>query len=109
MRQIMIQKWIALYPNSTEAWCESRRTGYPDMVSKLVNYPGVIASSLVEDGNIVQRISYPDNVYNYECENIPEDYRPGGSKNRYRMQYGMFWSQAGKDGTYGKDATPSNF
>jgi len=108
-RNIMIQKWIALYPNSTEAWCESRRTGYPNMQAGDINYPGVIASSLVQDGNVIQRISYPDNVFNYEADNMPEDYKAGAAKNQYRMQYGMFWSYAGKGGVFAKTTVPNNF
>src|SRR5690625_1641315 len=29
LEQIITQKWLALYPNSIEAWAEYRRTGYP--------------------------------------------------------------------------------
>lgn len=29
LEQIITQKWIALFPNSWEAWAERRRTGYP--------------------------------------------------------------------------------
>src|SRR5690606_17478046 len=29
LEQIITQKWLALYPNSHEAWAERRRTGYP--------------------------------------------------------------------------------
>lgn len=29
LEQVITQKWIALYPNSSEAWAERRRTGYP--------------------------------------------------------------------------------
>ena len=29
LERIMVQKWIALYPNGQEAWSEIRRTGYP--------------------------------------------------------------------------------
>jgi hypothetical protein len=29
LEKIITQKWIALYPLGTEAWCEQRRTGYP--------------------------------------------------------------------------------
>lgn len=29
LEQIITQKWLALYPNSMEAWAEYRRTGYP--------------------------------------------------------------------------------
>lgn len=31
LEKIMIQKWIALYPNGQEAWTEWRRTGYPKL------------------------------------------------------------------------------
>lgn len=27
--RLIVQKWIALYPNGQEGWCEIRRTGYP--------------------------------------------------------------------------------
>jgi len=29
LEQIITQKWLALYPDSPEAWAERRRTGYP--------------------------------------------------------------------------------
>lgn len=29
LERIITQKWIALYPEGQEAWCEIRRTGYP--------------------------------------------------------------------------------
>lgn len=31
LEKIIIQKWIALYPNGQEAWTEWRRTGYPKL------------------------------------------------------------------------------
>lgn len=31
LEKIMIQKWIALFPNGQEAWTEWRRTGYPKL------------------------------------------------------------------------------
>ncbi|NDV79315.1 SusD/RagB family nutrient-binding outer membrane lipoprotein [Dysgonomonas sp. 511] len=39
LEKIITQKWIALYPLGTEAWCEQRRTGYPRFYS-FVNYKG---------------------------------------------------------------------
>lgn len=39
LERILIQKWIALYPDGMEAWSEYRRTGYPVMV------PGVSAAN----------------------------------------------------------------
>lgn len=31
LRQIITQKWIANWTNATEAWCDWKRTGYPDL------------------------------------------------------------------------------
>ena len=35
LEQIITQKWIALYPDSREAWAEKRRTGYPVVYARL--------------------------------------------------------------------------
>ncbi len=35
LEQIITQKWIALYPNSEEAYAERRRTGYPTLYDRL--------------------------------------------------------------------------
>lgn len=37
LEKIMIQKWIALYPNGMEAWTEWRKTGYPKLNPVHVN------------------------------------------------------------------------
>ena len=29
LERLIVQKWIALFPDGQEAWCEIRRTGYP--------------------------------------------------------------------------------
>lgn len=31
LKQIITQKWIASWTNATEAWCDYRRTGYPEL------------------------------------------------------------------------------
>ncbi len=35
LEQIITQKWIALFPDSFEAWAERRRTGYPILYPRL--------------------------------------------------------------------------
>jgi len=35
LEQIITQKWIALFPDSFEAWAERRRTGYPTLYPRL--------------------------------------------------------------------------
>lgn len=109
LRSIIIQKWIALYPNSVEGWNEIRRTGYPDIYSGVVNYPGTSSSALVQSGNVIQRLSYPDNAYDYDEEHIPSEYQSGGSKYSYREQYGVWWSLAGDGGTFAYGTKPNNF
>ena len=106
LRSIMIQKWIALYPNSVEAWAEQRRTGYPDYASHVLTYPAVSASSGVSVGNIIQRIPYPQNEYNTNAGNIPADHADYNAKN---MEKGIFWSLKGEGGTQSATAAPKNF
>lgn len=106
LRSIMIQKWIALYPNSVEAWAEQRRTGYPDYASHVLTYPAVSASSGVNVGNIIQRIPYPQNEYNTNAGNIPADHSDYNAKN---MEKGIFWSLKGEGGTQSATAAPKNF
>ena len=104
LRSIMIQKWIALYPNSVEAWAEQRRTGYPDYASKVLTYPQVSASSGVSVGNIIQRIPYPQNEYNTNAGNIPSEFSDYNAKN---MEKGISWSLNGT-GTQSATAAPNN-
>ena len=106
LRSIMIQKWIALYPNSVEAWAEQRRTGYPDYASKVFTYPAVSSSSGVSVGNIIQRIPYPQNEYNTNASNIPSEFSDYSAKN---MEKGISWSLNGAGATQSATAAPKNF
>ncbi len=105
LRSIMIQKWVALYPNSVEAWAEQRRTGYPDYASGVLTYPQVSASSGVSVGNIIQRIPYPQNEYNTNAVNIPADAKDYNAKN---MEKGIFWSLKGENGVQKAAEAPVN-
>ena len=82
-----------------------RRTGYPDNLS----YPAYInGSSLVTDGNWIQRISYPNSEYSDDAANIPTDYKVGGSKYAKREQYGLWWSLPGEGNVWTKTSVPAN-
>lgn len=37
LEKIIVQKWIACYPEGCEAWAEQRRTGYPKLFPVLIN------------------------------------------------------------------------
>ena len=105
LRSIITQKWIALYPNSEEAWSEQRRTGYPDYYSGILTYPTIHSASLVSEGNIIQRIPYPDSEYENNSNNMPAEYR-GGTRSQ---QNNLFWANGGKDATQSRYSAPKNF
>lgn len=57
LEKLMIQKWIALWPNGQEAWSEYRRTGYPKLHKVVEN-----GSNGEVDSNIgIRRMRYPTN------------------------------------------------
>lgn len=53
LEKIMIQKWIALYPNGMEAWTEWRKTGYPKLNPVMTNY------GPVDKESGIRRMVYP--------------------------------------------------
>ena len=54
LEQIITQKWIALWPNGSEAWAEYRRTGFPKL------YPRINSSSTsVAKDQVMRRLPYP--------------------------------------------------
>lgn len=57
LEKIIIQKWIALYPNGQEAWTEYRRTGYPKLHSAISNYSNGEVDSEVG----IRRMRFPTN------------------------------------------------
>ena len=60
LEKIMIQKWIALYPNGQEAWTEWRRTGYPKL-NKILTLRGQAQGATREGG--IRRMIYPNSFY----------------------------------------------
>lgn len=66
LERILIQKWIANYPNGWETWADIRRTGYPKL------FP--IVNNLNQDGVTIERgmrrLPYPENEYNTNEENV---------------------------------------
>ncbi|MGV3502613.1 MAG: SusD/RagB family nutrient-binding outer membrane lipoprotein [Adhaeribacter sp.] len=59
LERIITQKWIALYPEGTEAWSEFRRTGYPRL------YPVAVSKNAdLPLGTFIKRLTYPSAVTN---------------------------------------------
>ncbi len=111
LRSIAIQKWIALFPNSIEAWAEIRRTGYPAVSDGTVQLPLYNSGAQVEKGNLIQRMPYPENELQTNEDNMPADFRSNGAKYTYRTEWGLFWSQAAvrHDGRLKATDVPVNF
>ena len=57
LEQIITQKWLALYPNGTEAWTEFRRTGYPKLTPVKVSMESTINAA---NGEFVKKLRYVD-------------------------------------------------
>lgn len=52
--QIITQKWLAIYPESCEAWAEFRRTGYPKLFPVVVNN----SNGVVPNGEFIKRVNF---------------------------------------------------
>lgn len=52
--QIITQKWIAVFPESVEAWTEFRRTGYPKLFPVVLNNSG----GVVPNGEFIKRVNF---------------------------------------------------
>jgi hypothetical protein len=54
LQRIITQKWLAIYPDGEEAWCDFRRTGYPKLFPVVVNNSG----STISTADYVKRIPF---------------------------------------------------
>lgn len=57
LEKIITQKYIALFPNSFEAWTEMRRTGYPKVFPVLNSSDG---DGTLKEGDMVRRMIFPN-------------------------------------------------
>ncbi|MBB4036501.1 hypothetical protein GGR21_002407 [Dysgonomonas hofstadii] len=65
LERIMIQKWIALFPDGQEAWSEMRRTGYPGFVRiNSYSYQTEVASN-----ELISRLKFPTTEYSNNSQN----------------------------------------
>ena len=68
LEQIITQKWLAIYPEGFEAWCEFRRTGYPLLMPATNNRSG----GVIPQGGYANRMPYPVEEYQENNEHINE-------------------------------------
>ena len=79
LERIMVQKWIALYPDGQEAWSEIRRTGYPKVFPSQTNRSGGVLPS----GATIRRVPLPQQEYDGNAEQVAKAVNEflGGSDN----------------------------
>lgn len=56
LQKIIIQKWIATFPDGMEAWSEQRRTGYPVQFPVMVNE----SQGVFKNDDNVKRMTFPE-------------------------------------------------
>lgn len=83
LEQIITQKWLAIFPNSEEAWAERRRTGYP------VGYKIVesINTDVPRDA-IMRRLTFATREFTTNADAVAKAIGmlgPGGDKNSTRL------------------------
>ncbi|PWJ43812.1 SusD/RagB family nutrient-binding outer membrane lipoprotein [Sediminitomix flava] len=80
LEQIMTQKWVALFTNEVQAWCDMRRTGFPEPIAPVFNFPG--------NETMPRRIPYPTAEINYNSNNYQEAVNRMGGDTQYTR---MWW------------------
>ena len=83
LERLITQKWIALYPNGNEAWCEIRRTGYP----KVFNVAQSTGSSL----QVANRVPYPSSESINNAANYNQALTFNGGADNYETR--MWWQK----------------
>lgn len=72
LEKILIQKWIACFPNGWEAWADFRRTGYPKHFPVKVNLSSTEDSGtgpVTTEGGL-RRIPFPQSEYSNNRANV---------------------------------------
>ncbi len=98
LQQIILQKWIANFPLSTEAWAEYRRTGYPKLFPNLVNN----SNNTVDTDEQIRRLIYSKdevNTNNAEMQNGITLLNRENTSTKFSGDIGgtrVWWDQAGK-------------
>jgi hypothetical protein len=79
LAKIITQKWIANYPLGFEAWCDFRRTGFPQIYSAQNNLNSESSIGIIENRansatiyrpRLVRRLPYPVSEYNGNRANV---------------------------------------
>ena len=81
LQQIIIQKWIANFPLSTEAWAEYRRTGYPKLFPNYINN----SDGTIDTNEQIRRLIYSNNEVNTNNAELQNGIQLLNQENTRRM------------------------
>lgn len=84
LERILVQKWLANFPNGWETWADRRRTGYP----KFFRPVSTMGSSAGLD-DIMRRFPYPESEYLTNAENVAEAVQMIGGNDSYGTK--LWW------------------
>jgi len=83
LERLITQKWIALFPNGHEAWCEIRRTGYPKVFD--------VAQSNGSAYQVANRVPYPSGESINNAANYSKALQLNGGADNYETK--MWWQK----------------
>lgn len=66
LQRIITQKWLAIYPDSFEAWAEFRRTGYPKLFPVKYN----LSSGLIDTNIQIRRLPFTEKEYSTNTDEV---------------------------------------
>lgn len=99
LERIITQKWIALFPLSTEGWAEQRRTGYPRFFPAFVDE----SNGAVNKAEGVRRVIYSSQAYDANAKGLESGLKllneENSSKNGISGDKGgthLWWDDASK-------------
>ena len=98
LQQIILQKWVANFPLSTEAWAEYRRTGYPKLFPNYKNN----SDGTIDTDEQIRRLIYSNNEINTNNEELQNGIKILNQENTSAKFSGdlggtrVWWDQAGK-------------
>lgn len=99
LERIITQKWIALFPLSTEGWAEQRRTGYPCFFPAFVDE----SNGAVNKAEGVRRVIYSSQAYDANAKGLESGLKllneENSSKNGISGDKGgthLWWDDASK-------------
>lgn len=72
LAKIITQKWIAIFPMGYEAWCDFRRTGYPQLITANNNLSSDSYMGSIDDSRMVRRLPYPSTEISSNSVNVQE-------------------------------------